>query len=181
MLILFPTPSLSRFCLILCSIFIIELEFKLYGIFSRYSWHLPRLGSSIVILSLSDQHPFSVLLRVYKSLFHHVLPSNVQPCNGFEFPHSSSTATSHFVHSSLVDQVYATVFNCVTKSNNQLKQLYSIVFKCIQHPNVFNSFHRIGHTWRVLRNFRKPLPLKRRFSTFHCRTSSFCYLPIFLH
>ena len=32
---------------------------------------------------------------------------------------------------------------------------------------------------RILRDFQKPLPLKRRFPTFHYRTSSFCYHPFF--
>ena len=30
------------------------------------------------------------------------------------------------------------------------------------------------HTWGLLRDFHKPLSLKRRFPTFHYRTSSFC-------
>ena len=87
--ILFPTPYLPRFCLVLCSICIPELEFEPYHIFSQCSQRIVRLRPNIFILSQSDQHPFSVLLKVYKSLFHHVLPLNVQPCHGFEFPHNN--------------------------------------------------------------------------------------------
>ena len=85
------------------------------------------------------------------------------------------TTVSQFVHSSLVDQLYATVINCVTKSNNSVQHAPNI------YPDVFNSFHRTvihGESYRI---FTKPLTLKRRFPTFHYRTSSFCYLPIFLH
>ena len=137
--ILFSTPYLPYFCFVLCSIFITELEFELYIIFSPGSWHVVRLRPNIFILSQSDQLLFSVLLQVYKSLFHHLVPSNVQPCTGFKFPHSSSllaTTASHFVRSSLVDQLNATVTNCVTKSNNPVQYAPNI------HPNVFNSFHR---------------------------------------
>ena len=43
------------------------------------------------------------------------------------------TTVSHFVHSSLVDQLYATAINCVTKSNNSVLHAPNI------QPNVFNS------------------------------------------
>ena len=76
--ILSSTPFLLRFYLIFCSIFLISLILN-FTAFSAHaaSWHLARLGLNIFILLQSGQHPFSVLLRVYKSLFHHVVPSNV--------------------------------------------------------------------------------------------------------
>ena len=86
--ILFSTPYLPRFCLVLCSIFLTELEFELYCIFSPCSWHVVRFRSNIFILSQSDQHSFSVLLRVYKPSFH-VAPSNIHPWNWLEFPNNS--------------------------------------------------------------------------------------------
>ena len=47
------------------------------------SWHIAKLGYNIFSFLQSGKHAFSVLLRVYKSLLHHVVPSNVKPCNGF--------------------------------------------------------------------------------------------------
>ena len=49
--ILFSTPYLPYFCFVLCSIFITELEFELYIIFSPGSWHVVRLRPNIFILS----------------------------------------------------------------------------------------------------------------------------------
>ena len=66
------------------------------------------------------------------------MPSNVQPSNGFEFPHSS-----------LVDQLCATAINCVAKSNNPVSHAPNI------HPNVFDSFHRTfthGESHRIFTN-----------------------------
>ena len=60
------------------------------------------IGPNIFILSESHQHPFSVVLGVHKSSFHHVGTSNVQPCNRFQFSHTSfplAKTASHFVHS----------------------------------------------------------------------------------
>ena len=118
---LLPTPFLPRFCLALSSILSTEFEFELYGISSPCNCHIVRFGPNILILSQSGKHPFSVLLRVYKSWFHHVVPSNVKPCNGFEFSHSSSSTSQNVVHSSLADPLYTKeVYFCsfVTKSNN---------------------------------------------------------------
>ena len=140
--ILFPTLYLSRVCLVFFSIFITEFQLKLYGIFIPCSWHVAKLGSKMFILSQSDQYPFSFPFRLQKSSFHHAVPSNFKPCSGFEFPHSSSlpaTKASHFVHSSLVDQLYVKEMyfcNFVTKYNNQVQHAPKI------RPNIFNSFHR---------------------------------------
>ena len=76
---------LPCFCLVFSSILISAFELEPDGIFSSCSWHVSRLGPNIFILSQSDKHPFSVLLRVYKFSFHHVAPSNVKPCNGLTF------------------------------------------------------------------------------------------------
>ena len=101
---------------------------------------------------------------------------NVQTCNRFEFSHSSSllaTATSHFVHSSLVDQLYVKeVYFCsfVTKSNNLVYYAPNI------HPNVFDSFHRTVINGESNGIFTCPSP---SILTFHYRTSFFCYLPFF--
>ena len=140
--ILFPTPYLPGFCLVFSSIFIAEFQLELYSIFSPCSWHLAKLSPNIFILSQSDQHSFSVLLQIQKYSCYHVVSSNVKPCNGFEFPHSSpqpATIASHFVHSSLVDELYAKeVYFCnfVTKCNNPVQHAPNI------HPNVFNSFNK---------------------------------------
>ena len=59
------------------------------------------------------------------------------------------TTAFHFVHSSLVDQLHATVINSVRKSNNPVWDAPNI------HPNVFNSFLRTvihGETYRVFTN-----------------------------
>ena len=178
--ILFPTPYLPCFQWFFSSIFSTEFQLELYGIFSPCSWHVAKLGPNIFILSQSDQHPFSVLHRVQKSSFHHVVPANIKPCNGFEFLLSSSlpaTTASHFVHSSLVDQLYAKeVYFCnfVTKSNNPVQHAPNI------HPNIFNIFHRtviLGESYGI---FTGPSPSNGVFIiTVHYKTSSFCYLPIF--
>ena len=83
--ILFPTPYLPRFCLVFSSIFITEFQLELYGIFSRCSQHLSKLGSYIFILSQSHQRLFPVLLRVQKYSLLHVLSSNVKPTMGSNF------------------------------------------------------------------------------------------------
>ena len=95
--ILSPTPFLHRFCLVFSSILSTEVEFKLYGIFSPCNFHVAMLGSNVFILSKFGKHPFSVLLRVFKSLFHHVVPSNVNSCNAFDFSHLSSSASQNNV------------------------------------------------------------------------------------
>ena len=179
--ILFPTPYLPRFCLVFSSIFITEFQLELYGIFSPCSWHVAKLGPNIFILSQSDQHPFSVLLRVQKSSFHHVVPSNVKPCNGFEFPHSSSlpaTTAPHFVHSSLVEQLYAKeVYFCnfVTKSNNPVQHAPNI------HPNIFNNFHRtivLGESYGI---FTSPSPSNDAFIHFTIKPLPSVPHPFFLY
>ena len=115
---------LPCFCLVFCSILITELKFKFYSIFSPCSWHVVRLRRYMFILSQSYWHPFSVLLQVYKSSFHHVVPSGVQHCSGFGFSRSSSlpaATASHIVAFSLVNQLYAKeVYFCnfLTKSNS---------------------------------------------------------------
>ena len=137
---------------------IAEFQLELYGIFSPCSWHLAKLSPNIFILSQSDQHSLSVLLQIQKYSCYHVVSSNVKPCNGFEFPHSSpqpATIASHFVHSSLVDELYAKeVYFCnfVTKCNNPVQHAPNI------HPNVFNSFHKtviLGESYGV---FTSPSP-----------------------
>ena len=55
-LLLFSTPYPSRFCLVLGSVLITELEFKLYSIFSPCSWHIITLGPNIFILQLYFQY-----------------------------------------------------------------------------------------------------------------------------
>ena len=63
------------------------------------SWHVARLGPNT----------FEYMLRVHNSLFHHVGLSNIKPCNGFVFSHSSSPPdiiASHFVQS-LAEQLFA--------------------------------------------------------------------------
>ena len=151
--ILFPIPYLPHVCLVFSSI--------------SCSQQVAKLGPNIFILSQSDQHPFSVLLRVQKSSFHDVVPSDVKPCNRFEFPHSSSlpaATASHFVHSSLVDQLYVKevyFYNFVAKSNNLVYPYTKNSSKYIQ------QFPQNRHSWRVLRDFHKSLPLKRRFHTLY--------------
>ena len=62
------------------------------------------------------------------------------------------TIASHFVHSSLVYQLYATAINCVTKSNNPVEHAPNI------HPNVFNSFHRTVIHGKCYGIFTNPSP-----------------------
>ena len=47
----------------------------------------------------SPQNTSGRLLSAHKSSFHYVGPSNVKPCNGFEFSHTSFWSASHFVYS----------------------------------------------------------------------------------
>ena len=104
------------------------------------------------------------------------MQSNVEPCNRFKFSHIStllSTIVSHFLHYSVIDQLYAKeVYFCsfVTKSNQTSTK---------DSPDVFNSFCRTvthGDSHRIFTN-----PLKQRFPTFHYRTCSFCCLLTFFH
>ena len=154
-----------------------------YTAFSAHaaSWHVVRLGSNILIFLQSDQNSFSVMLWVYKSSFHHVVPSNVKPCNGFEFSHSLSlptTTTSHFMHFSLVYLLYAKeVYFCsfVTKSNNLIQHAPNI------YPHVFNSFHRTiihGESHRI---FTSPPPSNSVSPNFTIELLPSVAHPIFLH
>ena len=82
-------------------------------------------------------------------MFHHIVQSNVKPCNKFKFSHISSlpaTAASHFLHYLLVDQLYAKeVYFCsfVTKCN-QASTRYSLdVFKSFYRTVTHGEFHGI--------------------------------------
>ena len=66
---------------------------------------------------------------MYKSLFHHVVQSSLNPkhCNRFELPYILSPAAktvSHFLHLSLVDQMYAKeVYISAILRQNPIKKL----------------------------------------------------------
>ena len=74
-------------------------------------------------------------------------------------------------------------------NKNKLKEVHQlhvdvifILFPTSYLPGfylVFTFHFDNRHTWGILRDFHKPLPLKRRFPTFHSRISSFCYHPFF--
>ena len=78
------------------------------------------------------------------------MQSNVTPCNTFGFSHISSltTTVSHFLHYSLVDQLYAkeVYFYSLVAKFNHTSTKYS--------SDVFNSFY--CHTWRVPWDFHQP-------------------------
>ena len=106
-----------------------------------------------------------------------MVPSNVKLSSGFKFPHSSTlsaTTASHFVHSSLFDQLYAKeMYFCtfVAKCNNPVQHAPNI------HPNVFNSFQRtviLGESYKI---FTSPPPPNGVSTSFTIKP--FCYLPIF--
>ena len=104
--------------------------------------------------------------------------SNVQPCNGFKFPHSSSlpvTTASHFMYSLLVDQLYANVITTVSKANNLVQYAPNI------HPNVFKSFHRTVINGESYGIFINPSPsndvsLHFTIEPLPFVTSSFCFI-----
>ena len=109
------------------------------------------------------------------------MPWNVKPCNGFEFPHTSSRlaiTASHFVHL-LVEQ----------------RLLRKCIFAVLwQNPIILSSVHQIFILMystvsiepSCIMGFLHVPPLQRRFPTFHDRTSSLihphdrtsCFLPI---
>ena len=74
-------------------------------------------------------------------------------------------------------------------NKNKLKEVHQlhvdvifILFPTSYLPGfylVFTFHFDNRHTWGILRDFHKALPLKRRFPTFHSRISSFCYHPFF--
>ena len=71
-----------------------------------FSAHDFRLGSNLFIGLQAGYYPFSVLLRVYESLFHNFVQSNVKPCSRFKFSHilyMAATKAFHFLYSSLLD------------------------------------------------------------------------------
>ena len=110
-------------------------------------------------------------------MFHHILQSNVKPCNRFEFSYISSppaTTISDFLHYSLVDQLYAkeVCFCSFVTKPNQASTKYS--------PDVFNSFYRtVTHGGPSQWISTSPPPLMLCFLMFYYRTFSFCCLPIF--
>ena len=71
-----------------------------------------------------------------------------------------------------------------TKEDHQLQFSLWCHFCFVSHsiPTLFLFGFPFNFDYRhrgVLRDFHKPLPLKRRFPTFHSRTSSFCFNPFF--
>ena len=120
--------------------------------FRAFSAHA-RLGPNKFILLQSGQHPFSVLLLVNSSSFHHVVPSNVKPYHGFVFHHGSSPTAiiaSHFVHS-LAEQLYA-------KEVHFCESINLIQHAPNTHTHVSNNFHRTithgGSHWIFTSPFR---------------------------
>ena len=95
----------------------------------------------ILILLHSGQHPFQFYFKYMNPHFTMLCHQMLSLAMGSNF-HSLSppaTTTSHFVHSSLVYQLYAKEvhFYCfVTKSNSQIQHAPNI------HSHVFNSFDR---------------------------------------
>ena len=65
--------------------------------FTPFSAHNVRFGSKILTHLQSGYHLFSILLRVYKSSFHHVVQSNIRPCGTFQFPHIYSPPATNDV------------------------------------------------------------------------------------
>ena len=65
--------------------------------FTPFSAHNVRFGSKILTHLQSGYHLFSILLRVYKSSFHHVVQSNIRPCGRFQFPHIYSPPATNDV------------------------------------------------------------------------------------
>ena len=65
--------------------------------FTPFSAHNVRFGSKILTHLQSGYHLFSILLRVYKSSFHHVAQSNIKPCGRFQFPHIYSPPATNDV------------------------------------------------------------------------------------
>ena len=107
--------KLSTFCFPLLThlvfvsfslLFFTEFQLELYNIFNSCN-QLTRSQART-----EHSYPFTFWLALifssassYISSFHHVVPSNIKPCNGFKFSHRLSppaTTTTHFVHSSLV-------------------------------------------------------------------------------
>ena len=135
-----PTPYPSVFCLVFSSILITVFELKLYCIFSPCSWHVSKLRPNIFILTQFDQHQIPVPPRVYKSSFHHVVPSNV---NGLGLNFHNVYACHPQQH--LILYTSHQVINCVPKNFISSVLLQNPTTQSsIQHidPNVFNSFHR---------------------------------------
>ena len=134
---LFTLPTfmviLFSFCLSLLSIlflfgflfhFVLSLSLNFMACSIHVaSWHIARLGRNIFIFLQSGQHMFSVLLRVYKCLFHHVVPSNVKPCNGSAqfIPASHSSISFYALLTSLSTVCQGSVFlqfcNKIQQSN----------------------------------------------------------------
>ena len=136
--------------------------------FTAFSDHESTSAPSILIHLESGQHPFLVLLRLYTSSFHHVVLSNVKPCNRFEFSHILSppvTTTSQFLHFSPVDQLFAKkvyFWSFMTKS--YLSNPPNI------QPNVFSNFHRTVIYGKKPRRASLYIifPLQRKSSFWRC-------------
>ena len=97
-------------------------------------------------------------------------------CSNFELK-------SHTNNASL--SVRPQVYKIKPKEDHQLNCPFSFHFYFVFHsiPTSFLFgflFHfDYHHTWGVLQDFQKLLPLKRCFRTLHSRTSSFCCHPFF--
>ena len=65
--------------------------------FTPFSAHNVRFGSKILTHLQSGYHLFPILLRVYKSSFHHVVQSNIRPWGRFQFPHIYSPPATNDV------------------------------------------------------------------------------------
>ena len=112
---------------------------------------------------------------VYKSLFYHVLPSNVQPCNGLEFMPAS--------HNYMLFCGLVTSLSTVHQGSLFLQfcdKIQQSNLACTKYSLTYTQqFPQDHHTWRVPPDFHKVFPLKRGFPAFLYRTCFFCCLPIF--
>ena len=108
----------------------------------------------IFIFSQSRKHPFSVLLWVYTSSFHHVGPCNVKACNWFEVWHTSSpsaTTVSHFVYSLFEQLMPGKCISAVLWHNpiiqSSLHQISAYMYSTVSIAPLFmGSLTGISHT-----------------------------------
>ena len=87
----------TLFLLCFCFTFMFIWWLSLIWNFTPFSAHNVRFGSKILTYLQSGYHLFSILLRVYKSSFHHVVQSNIRPCGRFQFPHIYSPPATNDV------------------------------------------------------------------------------------
>ena len=108
--ILFPTPYLPCFCLVLCLIFITEVEVEVYDIFSPLAASLESVYITPKIFGVDHYDTLTYWCKSWKSTF----------CGVINFPKLSDSR--HWINSTLFKKVKQSNFGMYSQSLSNMKR-----------------------------------------------------------